>query len=54
MAEHGNRPNFSTEFENIKYIMANFEKQNYLRIRKSYALKDGIRLNTNKFQCCGH
>ena len=33
MTEHENRPNFSTEFGNFKYIMANFGKQNYWRTR---------------------
>ena len=28
MAEHGNRPIFSTEFGNIVYILADFENRN--------------------------
>ena len=41
--EHGNPPNFSTEFGNIEYILADFGKQDYRQTRKIYVFKDRIR-----------
>ena len=47
MAEHENRPNISTEFRNIKYILADLGKHNNCRTRKFYVFKDGIRQSSN-------
>ena len=47
MAEHGNRPNFATENENARCILADFGKQNYFRKQKFYVFKGGIRHNSN-------
>ena len=47
MAEHGNRPNFSTEVGNIKYILAAFGNQNYCQKQKFYVSKDVIRQSSN-------
>ena len=47
MAEHGNWPNFSTEFGTIVYILTDFGKQEYCRTRKFCILKDGILQSSN-------
>ena len=47
MVEHGNWPIFSTEFEKIVYILADFGKQEYCRTRSFCILKDGIRQSAN-------
>ena len=43
MAEHGNRPICSTEFEKIWYILLDFWKQKHCRTRKLCILRYGVR-----------
>ena len=47
MAEHRNWLIFSTKFEKIVCILADFRMQEYCQTRKFCILKDGIRQSLN-------